>query len=152
MNRTKFLYGVVAVLVVVNLFLFYFIFEMKEQRFHPDKPKNEIIKRLRFDEKQIADYELTISEHRKNMHNVGIQIQDLKQELHSHLNKDKQDSATHKIIYLISEKQRELELAHYNHFLKIKSICKEDQLDDYVQLTKDLTAIFKFNKRPPPVH
>ncbi len=150
MNRTKFLYGVIAVLVVVNLFLFYFIFEMKEQRFHPDKPRNEIIKRLRFDEKQIADYELTITKHRENTHNLGGQIQDLKQELYSQLNKNQQDSSINNIILQISQKQSELEFVHYNHFLEIKSICRQDQIDEYEQLTKDLSDIFRFNKRPHP--
>lgn len=150
MNRTKFLYGVIAVLGIVNLTLLYFVFDIKGQRFHPDKPKNEIIKRLKFDEKQIAEYELTISEHRKNMHNLGRQIQDLKQELYSQLIKNQQDSSTNNIILLISEKQRELEFVHYNHFLEIKSICRQDQINEYEQLTKDLSDIFRFNKRPHP--
>ena len=92
MSRIKFLYGVIAVLGISNLFLFYFIFDMKDQRFHPDKPKNEIIKRLRFDKKQIAEYEWTITKHRENTHKLGEQIQELKKELYSQLNKNQQDS------------------------------------------------------------
>ena len=154
MSRIKFLYGVVAVLGISNLFLFYFIFDMKDQRFHPDKPKNEIIKRLRFDKKQIAEYEWTITKHRENAHKLGEQIQELKQELYSQLNKNQQDSATNKLVLQISQKQGELEFIHYNHFLEIKSICRKDQLDEYEQLTKDLSDIFRFNKRhhPPRKH
>ena len=154
MSRIKFLYGVIAILVIVNLILFYFIFDMKDQRFHPDKPKNEIIKRLRFDKKQIAEYELTITKHRMNTHKLGEQIQELKQELYSHLNKNQKDSATDNLVLQISQKQGELEFIHYNHFLEIKSICRQGQLDEFEQLTKDLSDIFRFNKRhhPPRKH
>ena len=58
---------------------------MKEQRFHPDKPKNEIIKRLRFDEKQIAEYDLIIAKHREQMHELVSQIQEWKKDLYSQL-------------------------------------------------------------------
>jgi periplasmic protein CpxP/Spy len=150
MNKTKFLYIVLGLLVISNLILAYFIFDIRGHQFHPEKPRNIIIERLQFNTQQIKKYDEYIHEHRQSMHEIKSDMREFKSDLYSQLNSNQNDSTINNIMLEISKRQQELERSHYNHFLEIKSICTKEQLPLFEDLSKDLTEIFQFDKRPPP--
>ncbi len=142
MNKIKFLYFIIGILVISNFVLAWLFFENKSRQFHPDKPRNLVIERLHFDKKQIEQYDALIQIHRINSRDLGEQIQESKKELYTQLNQEQNDSTIHSLISKITAKQKELELIHYHHFLEIKSICTPDQMPLFEALTKDLIEIF----------
>lgn len=150
MNKTKFCYIVIGLLVLSNMILAFFFFENRSKQFHPDKPRNTVIERLRFDENQVKQYDVFIQNHREKTREIGRQIRELKKQLYSNLPKPQNDSLNLKLISAINEKQKELELVHYNHFLEIKSICTPSQWPLYEKLTNDLIEIFPMGNKPHP--
>jgi hypothetical protein len=150
MNKTKFLYIVLGLLVISNFILAYFVFEIRSHRNHPIKPKDIIIERLQFDAHQIKKYDEYIQIQRKTVRDLKSEIRDLKSDLYSQLNTTQDDSTIDSLMMEISERHQELERSHYNHFLDIKSICTKEQLPLFEELSSDLTEIFQFDRRPPP--
>ena len=47
----------------------------------------------------------------------------------------------------IGELQENIEVAHYNHFIKLKALCKGDQVEKFNELSKELAKIFKSRHR-----
>lgn len=150
MNKTKFLYIVLGLLVISNLILAYFVFEIRSHRNHPVKPKDIIIERLKFNPSQIEKYDEYILIQRRNVRELKSEIRELKSELYSQLSLNQNDTTINSIMLEISERQQELERSHYNHFLEIKSICTKEQLPLFEDLSEDLVEIFQFDRRPPP--
>lgn len=150
MNKTKFLYTVLGLLIISNLILAYFVFEIRSHRIHPEKPRDIIIERLQFDAHQIIKYDEYIKIQRKTVRDLKSEIRDLKSDLYSQLNTNQNDSTIDSIMTAIGEMQQELERSHYNHFRDIKSICTKEQLPLFDELSSDLTEIFQFDRRPPP--
>jgi periplasmic protein CpxP/Spy len=150
MNKTKFLYIVLGLLVISNLILAYFVFEIRSHRKHPVKPRDIIIERLQFDTEQIEKYDDYILIQRRNVRKLKSEIRELKSDLYSQLNINQNDSTINNIMLEIGERQQELERSHYNHFLDIKSICTKEQLPLFEELSSDLVEIFQFDRRPPP--
>jgi len=150
MNKTKFCYIVIGLLALSNMILAFFFFENKNRQFNPDKPRDIVIERLRFDESQVKQYDVLIQNHRQKTHEIGRQIRELKKELYSNLPKPQNDSVNLELISNINEKQKDLEFVHYNHFLEIKSVCTPSQLPLYENLTNELIEIFPMGNKPHP--
>lgn len=142
MNKIKFLYFIIGLLVVSNIILLIFFLDNRSNSFHPNKPRNIVIERLHFDKEQIQRYDSFIRNHRKKSRELGHQIQELKKELYSYLVENQNDSAVFNLISKISKKQGEFELVHYNHFLEIKSICTPAQMPLFKKMSKELLDIF----------
>ena len=72
-----------------------------------------------------------------------------KNELYSHLKTDvtpinRNDS----LVIQLADYQSQIETTHYNHFLDIKKLCRQEQLKKYDELTTELSKIFSHPRRP----
>lgn len=153
MTKSKFLSISVVALIVLNLAILAFQFFNKgaEQRHFPphhgrEKPKNYIIKKLHFDDQQITDYEALIEIHREHIGEIEAKIHTEKQALFSLLsesNPNQEKSLLNRIAKLSSG----IDSLHMDHFKAIKALCKEEQLKDFDELSKELAKIFG---RPGP--
>lgn len=155
MNKTKLLTIAVIGLLLINLATLALIF-FKQGPQHPDRPprgegpKKIIIERLHFDAEQQKQYELIITDHRSKMQQLNKNSRQLHDELYSLLtnntvNTVKADS----IILTISQNQKALDNLNFDHFQKIKAICKDKQLEDFNALVQDLTHLFAPHGGPP---
>lgn len=149
MSKIK-LIGFIAIgLLISNLILLSFLFHNKDKPPLREGPKKIIIERLHFDPKQIADYEKLIGGHRKKINEMDSLIIVTKNQLYAHLNSNNQlliDSLQNKL----GQFQIEIEKVHYNHFLDIKKLCRENQMDDFNALIKDLSHLFGRQHGPQP--
>ena len=152
MSKIKLLTIAVIGLLILNFMILGFLFLHKPP--HPDKrgddgngPKNIIIQKLNFDEKQISDYQKLIEQHQSKLKNLRDQVRETKQLLYQQLNTNN--------IVIINELenklgilQTEIEQTHFQHFLQLKKLCKPNQLKNYQELTKELTQLFNQNQPP----
>jgi Spy/CpxP family protein refolding chaperone len=156
MNKTKLLGIAVVGLLLLNLgTLALMLFKHNgpnPQGFPPpgEGPKKIIIERLSFNEDQQKQYEVIIIDHKAKMKELNRQSRELHDELYSLLmvstiEKDKADS----IIQKIADNQKELDKLNFDHFQKIKAICKNDQLEKFNGLVLDLTHLFGPKNGPP---
>jgi len=165
MNRTKLLTIAVIGLLLVNLGTLAFLFLQKGH--HPphmpmhgpggpdgpgprgEGPKRIIIERLNFDDAQQKQYESIIEEHRTKMHELNEEGRDLHNELFAQLKENAIDTVKKNLVITkIAGNQKALDELNFDHFQKIKAICKGDQLEKFNGLVQDLTHLFG-HKGPP---
>ena len=104
-------------------------------------PRNIIIKKLDFDDRQIKQYESLIQWHRGEIDKSQEQMVQLKNELYSTL-VDSNTATKDSLINEISIIQKNIETIHYKHFQDIKKICKTEQLVAFEKLSKEIAALF----------
>lgn len=146
MNKNKLITLVAIGLLISNLMLIGFIMFGKHRPPNWQGPKKIISEKLHFDAKQIEDYEKLISVHSMKIASQDSLIRQSKKELFDNLvtnNIEKKDSLLNKLGKL----QMQIEDIHYQHFLDIKKICKENQLQYFDSLVGELTRLFA----PPKV-
>ena len=129
---------------LINIGILSFLFFSKPA--HPKKAnlKNEIIRTLNLDERQIETYENLITQHNKIIQKTDIEIAQFKQLLYtshfeSNLNNAYLDSIAIKI--------KTIEQSHIAHFESIKNLCKKDQLKAYKLLSKKISTHFNHPKK-----
>ena len=154
MDRTKLLTISVIGLLLLNLatISFLLIGPQKDHRRPEDrKPKEVIIDKLHFDTEQIKKFDAIIKLHKSKVEIFEKDIRKNKNQLYvllldKEINIHKKDS----ILQIISNNLNQIENLHFNHFIEIKNICREDQLNNYYDLTEDLSRIFSKEKPPRP--
>lgn len=118
----------------------------------PD-PKEIIIERLHFDVNQQKEYDKIVQWHKGEIKKLDSNIRQTKNELYSQLNKTKVNVKTKdSLITILNSYQKQVEETHFKHFEDIKKLCHQDQLDNFNELTEDLSRIFAPNKPPRPRH
>ncbi len=135
-------------LLICNIVLITFLILGRPH--HPGQfegPKKMIVEKLAFDEDQINAYDKLINSHQKTIADFDTDIRTLKKELYALLVDDESDLKRNEIIQKIAEIQKEIELNHFKHFQDIKALCKEDQIEKFNNLSKDLSKTFA-----PPHH
>ncbi|MGE0560755.1 MAG: hypothetical protein AB7O47_02980 [Flavobacteriales bacterium] len=143
MNKNKFQILIIIALVISNLLMLAFIgFSNKPNRFHPEGPKNIIIERLEFNDDQVKEYETMIKKHQASILKKDKEIILLKNNLYSTLQQDFNPILVDSLTKNLAQVQKEIEDIHYHHFLEIKKICKDDQLDKFSDLANELAKIF----------
>jgi len=155
MNKPKLLTIAVVGLLLLNLgMITMFLFKGKPPRHEDGKqgegPKKIIIERLNFDEGQQQQYEVIITEHRSKTRELNKTSRKLHDELYSLLienviDKTKADSITQ----TIAENQKAIDNLNFDHFQKIKAICKDGQIENFNGLVLDLTHLFGPKNGPP---
>lgn len=112
--------------------------------------KFEVMKTLHFDEEQSAVYD----EMTKRHHEAMVQVEEQRSQLlaayfNSLLNDVEVDTTTFYAELESLEKQR-ISIT-YNHFEEIKSLCSEDQLDDYKKIvSKAVKRLLTQQDNPRP--
>ncbi|OAQ38254.1 hypothetical protein A5893_15790 [Pedobacter psychrophilus] len=152
MSKLKLLTIAVIGLLILNFSVLGFLF--LHQPPHPERrddvgngPKNIIIQKLNFDEKQIADYQILIDEHQTKLKSLRDQVRDTKQLLYKQLNTNN-ITYSNELENKLGILQTEIEQTHYQHFLQIKKLCKPNQLKNYQELTQELSQLFNQNQPP----
>jgi Spy/CpxP family protein refolding chaperone len=154
MNKTKLLSVAVICLVLINLgTLAIMLFREKPPRpdhsFRGEGPRKIIIERLHFDEEQQKQYEIIIKEHQTKTQELNKRSRELHDELYSLLIENTIDKTKSNIIIQnIAENQKAIDNLNFDHFQKIKAICKNEQIENFNGLVLDLTHLFGPPGRP----
>lgn len=152
MGKIKLLTISVITLLILNIItLFFLIFSVGgglKKGMNRARPDKIIIDKLHFDEKQQEEYRTLIHWHRTRINAFDSQIHKVKQELYLQLLKSKvDDKIEDSLINNLSDLQKQIEATHFKHFQDIKKLCKKEQIQDFDELTEELTHIF--NPAPP---
>jgi len=155
MDKIKLLTIAVISLLLLNLGTLGFLVLNKPNGFgrpgmRPE-PKELIIEKLHFDKQQQKDYENLIYWHRTTIAGIEDQIHETKNRLYLQLLKtDVDKTGKDSLINALAVYQKQIETTHFTHFQDIKRLCRPDQLEDFYDLTEELSRIF--GKPRPPGH
>ena len=158
MNRTKLLTIAVIGLLLINLGTLGIMIMHRPP--HPphgemmpppgEGPKQLIIDRLHFDDAQQKQYEALIDVHRKKTNELHDASREMHNQLFSLLKTEPVDKAkADTLIQQIADNQKEIDNLNFDHFEKIKGICKPEQIEDFNELAGELAELFG-PKGPPP--
>ena len=156
MSKTRLLSLAVIGLLVINLGILAFLLlgragtprhpgQMSER----DEPKRIIIHKLQLDDAQVTEYEKLIAQHRASIRRIEDEIRDTKNELYLTL-ASKPSADKDSLQSRLGMLQQQIEAAHYDHFVAIRTLCKPQQLPQFNELTSELAALFGRNANPPP--
>ena len=145
MTKNKLLTFLVIGLICSNLILVGFLFFRRMH--HPPRPKHLIIEKLKFDKEQIQKFESIIKIHRDKVMEEENKILSIKKELYGNLGTNVQPSVNDSLVNEISKVTTGIENIHLNHFREIKSLCKENQIAAYNDLTKEFSDLFNRGRR-----
>ena len=136
--------GFIAVLLLSNVLFIYKWWMAPERRHHG--PRNEIIERLHFDERQVAAYDVLIRKHRHAIESAQNELEHQKQQLYSNLDAPFSDSILQKILAV----EAKIEHIHFSHFKDIEKLCKPEQKTYFKELNREIAHMFLPPKRPKP--
>lgn len=153
MNKTKLLFFSVITLLVLNIGTLGFLFlsrpkgHLTHLGIRPE-PKEIIIAKLHFDANQKKEYDKLIQLHRNTIDELDNNINYAKNRLYLQLLKTNINVKTKdSLMNVLVNYQKQIENTHFNHFQDIKKICKPNQLEDFYDLTEELSKIFS-KQRP----
>ena len=148
MNKVKFLYIIIVLLVATNVSVLLNIYFHKPPHPHNENgPKKIIVEKLGFDKTQSEAYDVIIKQHQVKIKSIENKIRKNKDALFALLKEDDL-STKDSVVSNLGSLQMEIESAHYTHFEAIKKICKDDQLERFDELTKELGSLFAPPKPP----
>ncbi len=124
------------VLLISNSILLFMWINAPQHRRHG--PRNQIIEKLDLSEKQVVQYDVYITEHRKSIRTLEDKLSQKKKALFHNVDKPFNDS----IAEDISEIEKDILKVHYKHIQEIKSLCKGDQLEKFEKLNKEISQLF----------
>lgn len=155
MSKTKLLTIAVITLLLLNISAIGFMVYNGPMRNGPrhrgEGPKRLIIEKLHLDRQQQAQYKKLIQWHHGTIQTLDEQILETKKRLYLQLLKTTVDAkAEDSLINVIVGYQKKIEQTHFKHFQDIKKICKPDQMENYYDLTEELTQLF--SKQHPAKH
>lgn len=151
MSKIKLLTIAIIALILINFSTLAFFFFKAPRPMGKKSPKEVVIKKLHFDENQVAAYDSLISMHSEEIKLLNDVVLKTKNNLYSELSKTDNKTVTDSLLLQLNSQQNEIEKTHFNHFLDIKKLCKPDQIKDFNNLTKELSKIFS-PKLPPKEH
>ncbi|QBZ98623.1 periplasmic heavy metal sensor [Flavobacterium sangjuense] len=155
MEKTKLLTIAVIGLLLLNLgTLGFLILKGKDHRLPHEggrpEPKEVIINKLHFDAQQQENYAELIKWHRGEITRLDDSIRSAKNELYTQLNQAEVNVKTKdSLILLLNSYQKQVEETHFKHFEDIKKLCHQDQMENFKELTQELSRIFAPKPRRP---
>mgnify|MGYP000458681302 CR=1 FL=1 len=152
MNKLKIVSFLVIVMLIVNIAIISYII-LNNKAYPADSkrrmPREIVIEKLGFNSDQIATYDVTIKRHQNKIKSLDDAIRNTKNELYSHLKDNSTEIDTNdSLVLALGNYQKEIEITHFNHFIEIKKICTPDQMDEFNNLTEELSKIFSHPRRP----
>lgn len=120
---------------------------------HPGHPGEFLIHELKLNDTQQKDFEKLRDEHQKQMKQVFDDIRKNKDELFAMLSNPAAD--TNKISGLtdnIAKGQKQIELATYDHFKKVRALCDDNQKKKFDEIIGDVLKMMAMQPpgSPPP--
>jgi protein CpxP len=154
MEKTRLLTIAVIALLLLNLGTLGFLILAPKPGMGPHgrpEPKDIIIRKLHFDKAQQENYLKLILWHRQTINGIEEKAHETKNRLYLQLLKTEVDTKTKdSLINVLADDQKQIEQTHFKHFGDIKKLCRPDQLENYYELTEELSRIF--SKPPKPGH
>lgn len=144
MNKIKFLILIIIGLVISNALV---LFMLNRDHLRKDGPKKFIIHKLHFDAEQIKKYESYIKIHRKSIEENEKLMAEKRDKLYRQLQFDTNSSQVDSLIMEVSKQQYVIEKLNYDHFLKIKRLCKPAQENDFKELSNEIGKLFLLPQR-----
>jgi len=135
MNKQNFYIIIIGVLILINLTLMWFFLNQNNSS-KKGGPRDMIIEALHFDDEQIREYDILITDHRVLMRKGKSNLYNFRK---SYFLTDS-DSA----LSLLSISYSNLESINKNHINDIMEICTASQKEDFRILIKENTL---FNER-----
>ena len=161
-ERTRLLTLLVVVLVLLNLTTLATIwFRKSPQQLDADRregPKNFIIQKLHFNEKQIEEFSALVDEHRTQMQELREQIAESKEQFYDQLKSDAPDTAmAYQQIASITQFEEQAERITFNHFKKVRAICSSEQKQEFDVVINEILRRMMGpshgpHQGPPPMH
>ncbi len=142
MSKVKLISSIAIGLLIVNLAILAFLFFNRPGHPGGEGPRKMVIKKLGFDDSQIASYDALIETHKKEIKGVQEDLKKTKKELFSTLRSDHDATDENQLIEHIGGLQMRMEQIHYAHFQALKSICKPDQMAAYNELCLEIAGLF----------
>lgn len=159
MKKTTLLTGALVVLVILNLLLIGSIFfgphphdgvqGMRQDGPGRGRPREIIIKALKFSPEQIKQYDLLIKGHRSEVNALDSDIRENKQKLYALLQGSYTPQDRERLINSINQLQKQIEETHFSHFEAIKKICTPEQQAAFENMAPEFPKMF--GPRPPHV-
>ena len=153
MNKIKLLTFSVIGLLILNLGIIGFLYFSRptdrNDKFNR-KPREIISEKLHFDANQIKSYDQLIEIHKVKIDSLNSKSKEIKFELYSQLKlKTINTIEKNRLINELINNQKEFENTYFQHFLDIKSVCKEDQIGAFNSLSEELGKMFSKGNQPP---
>ncbi len=143
-NKTRLFIVLIIVLLISNSVLLFLVMNTPDRG---NRPKEQIINELHFDDVQIKQYEAYIKKHRSAIREQNNIMNSLRKKLYLQLNENQNPKIIDSIIILIAEHQYSIEEINYNHFLEIKRLCKPSQIIYFESLSSNIADLFSVHKR-----
>ncbi len=138
-------------LLLVNLLAMIALYLFCTHKPNHKEPKFLIIKELQFNDAQVATYENYILEHKSQIKKEQNQLIELKKKLYNTLNFNENRTENEQIIEQIAQHYKNIERINYQHFVKIKNLCKtEDQKQRFKTLSQKLAELFLLPPKQKP--
>ena len=145
MNRNKILTFLVGILLLTNIALVVFFVARKE----PEKQRNrggdrsavmrEFLKdSVGFNEQQLAQYDQLRQQNREHMRPLFEDLGNAKMKYYQFVSQPGADSASQAAAALIGQKQTALDMAFFNHFKQVRTICTPDQYARYDSIIQQI--------------
>ena len=160
MNKTKFLTISIILLLALNAITLFIVFHMhlgqKKHDIHEGEgPANFIIEQLKLDDaqqKQFADLRHQHQDFARTAHEEERKLHDAYFNLLKTDNPDK--VKVDSIAALMASHQKELELFTFDHFQKLRAICRDDQKKLFDQTIDEIAKQVGGPPHPdgPPLH
>ena len=128
MNKQKFFIIIIAILVLINL-IFMWLFFNQNSSLKKSGPRVMIIEALDFDDEQIKQYDLLITDHR-------YLVRKGKRELHN-LRESYFLTDNNSALSLLSSSYRNIESVNKNHINDIFEICNSAQKEEFRIVIKE---------------
>jgi len=151
MEKTKLLTILVIGLLLINILLVvFFIFTKGPRPMRPNENREIIIDKLQLSKSQIVAYDSLILWHQNEINVSERDINLAKMNLFRSIASNELE-VKDSIINRISEMQKFIELAHYQHFMDLKKLCDPSQMQAFSQLMTEVGGLFNASqpKREP---
>jgi periplasmic protein CpxP/Spy len=132
MSKTKFLTLGLMLLLALNAVTLFLLFRMRSDGVNyprpPEGPANYIVKQLQLDEKQQQQFAGLRRQHQEMMRRIHDEQKRLHDGYFDLLKTDDPDeSRVDSIATLMSQNEKNIELATFDHFKRLRTICRNDQ-------------------------
>ncbi|HEY0679257.1 MAG TPA: hypothetical protein VGD17_13290 [Chitinophagaceae bacterium] len=144
-SRYKVLLALLAILLLTNGVLLYFYLDKKgpEKRSTRHDRSNYMRDFLKdsvgFNDQQLATFDQIREKHSENVKSLFEEMRSAKLTFYKQVNQEAgPDSLNQASAEAIAEKQKALDLAFFNHFRQVRTICSPDQVPRYDSMVQQI--------------
>ncbi|MCW3121618.1 MAG: hypothetical protein JWQ38_1110 [Flavipsychrobacter sp.] len=114
-----------------------------------ETPRDFVIRNLQFTDKQVADYDLLIKDHRAAMNRLHKDNMGYRQTLFATLS-GKTTTNADSLGQLIAKNQQDIELVTYKHFMQVRTLCTDEQKAKFDEIIGEVIKKMNGHGGPPP--